>query len=286
GNTLGEDFEETRAAARSSSVVSAVQQSGGALSEGDLTHTLASDQRHGHQHRSTSNQHRDVLSRGHQKADCNNNDIAKCVGKLEVLTHKDIGIAASVEELNSMCPVLLDGLRCIDNYTLRCLSHQHRAYFNKLYAGTIRVIKDLCNTKGSYQQEYIHHAPCMQQVNAQYNQCSDVYHKKTASLYQGGEDVQELSDVEKNKNVITLCCSFQEYLQCSEKVVFESCGNETAAFTKDFLDRMAGPIVQSKCHHYTPGSHMCDVSSGATTQVSLMLLLPALLVVLQRAEVF
>ncbi|KAF2366517.1 hypothetical protein FHG87_002734 [Trinorchestia longiramus] len=41
--------------------------------------------------------------------------------------------------------------------------------------------------------------------------------------------------------------SFQEYLQCSERVVYESCGNETALFTKNFLNRMAGPIVQDIC---------------------------------------
>ena len=44
----------------------------------------------------------------------------------------------------------MDGLRCIDDFTLRCLDREHRAYFNTLYAGTTQVIVDLCQ-EGTYQ---------------------------------------------------------------------------------------------------------------------------------------
>lgn len=201
-------------------------------------------------------------ARRQQHHDCNNNDIAECVELLEVLTNKDLGFAATVDELNKMCPVLLNGLQCIDNYTRRCLTQKHRDYFNKLYAGTIRVIKDLCNTRGRYQEEYIRHAPCMRQVNPKYNVCSVTYHQKTVSLNHMQDASASLSEDEKNRNVIILCCSFQEYLQCSERVVFETCGNETALFTKEFLDRMAGPIVQFKCTKYAPGSRVCETASS------------------------
>lgn len=48
------------------------------------------------------------------------------------------------------CRKLMDGLRCIDDFTLRCLDREHRAYFNTLYAGTTQVIVDLCQ-EGTYQ---------------------------------------------------------------------------------------------------------------------------------------
>ena len=41
-----------------------------------------------------------------------------------------------------------------------------------------------------------------------------------------------------------LCCSFQQYLHCSERIVNSTCGYETARFTKSFLDRMSGPLIQ------------------------------------------
>ena len=32
--------------------------------------------------------------------------------------------------------------------------------------------------------------------------------------------------------------------------IVRTCGFETAAFTKDFLDRMATPLAQGHCHDY------------------------------------
>ena len=45
---------------------------------------------------------------------------------------------------------LMDGLRCIDDFTYRCLDAEHRNYFNTLYQGTTQVIVDLCQ-EGPYQ---------------------------------------------------------------------------------------------------------------------------------------
>ena len=50
----------------------------------------------------------------------------------------------------------MDGLRCIDDFTLRCLDREHRAYFNTLYAGTTQVIVDLCQ-EGPYQSGKFSH---------------------------------------------------------------------------------------------------------------------------------
>ena len=52
------------------------------------------------------------------------------------------------------------------------------------------------------------------------------------------------TDQESEENVKLLCCSFQKYLHCSETVVNTTCGYETALFTKSFLDRMSGPLIQ------------------------------------------
>ena len=49
-----------------------------------------------------------------------------------------------------LCRKLMDGLRCIDDFTTSCLDDDHRAYFNTLYTGTTQVIMDLCQT-GQYQ---------------------------------------------------------------------------------------------------------------------------------------
>ena len=62
-----------------------------------------------------------------------------------------------------------------------------------------------------------------------------------------------------DENVKLLCCSFQKYLHCSESVVNTTCGYETAQFTKSFLDRMSGPLIQvikmSSLHRRSLGHH-------------------------------
>ena len=52
--------------------------------------------------------------------------------------------------VDMLCRKLMDGLKCIDEFTTTCLDEDHRAYFNTLYTGTTHVIMDLCET-GDYQ---------------------------------------------------------------------------------------------------------------------------------------
>jgi len=184
---------------------------------------------------------------------CSADAMSKCTDPLKVVTdNKDLGFATSKDELDEMCPKLMDGLRCIDDFTTKCLDEDHRAYFNTLYTGTTQVIMDLCQT-GEYQTEYLKHARCMRQAQTEYESCVDVYQLRIKTLNKG----ETATQVEEEDNVQVLCCSFQRYLHCSEQVVNSTCGSHTAGFTKQFLDRMSGPLVQQHCQHYEHGSDMC-----------------------------
>ncbi len=73
-------------------------------------------------------------------------------------------------------------------------------------------------------------------------------HRRQAVDQGGREARRESNDLgevqDSEENVRLLCCSFQKYLHCSESVVNTTCGYETARFTKSFLDRMSGPLIQ------------------------------------------
>lgn len=241
--------------------------------------------------------------------DCAPAAMSRCTDPLKVVTdNRDLGFATSMDELQEMCPKLMEGLRCIDDFTVRCLDREHRAYFNTLYAGTTQVIVDLCQ-EGSYQSDYLRHAPCMRQVQSGYERCASEYQQRIKSLNSGaGEHVQgrseEYGDYEEyeyeyeeegskrkrrrkrqaptaaingneheshemdghvedgEESVQLLCCSFQKYLHCSESVVNTTCGYETARFTKSFLDRMSGPLIQGHCQAYEYGSEGCRMTTG------------------------
>jgi len=236
--------------------------------------------------------------------DCAPAAMARCTDPLKVVTdNRDLGFATSMDELQEMCPKLMEGLRCIDDFTVRCLDREHRAYFNTLYAGTTQVIVDLCQ-QGAYQSDYLRHAPCMRQVQSGYERCASEYQQRIKSLNSGGgEHVQgrtedyaddyaeyeyEYEDgteegtkrrkrrkrqaptagghqehvEDGEESVQLLCCSFQKYLHCSESVVNTTCGYETARFTKSFLDRMSGPLIQGHCQAYEYGSEGCRMTTG------------------------
>jgi len=241
--------------------------------------------------------------------DCAPAAMSRCTDPLKVVTdNRDLGFATSMDELQEMCPKLLEGLRCIDDFTVRCLDREHRAYFNTLYAGTTQVIVDLCQ-EGSYQSDYLRHAPCMRQVQSGYERCASEYQQRIKTLNSGaGDHVQgrseEYGDYEQyeyeyeeegsnkrrrkkrqtpthvgsgnghesnemethvedgEESVQLLCCSFQKYLHCSESVVNTTCGYETARFTKSFLDRMSGPLIQGHCQAYEYGSEGCRMTAS------------------------
>jgi len=238
--------------------------------------------------------------------DCAPSAMSKCTDPLKVVTdNKDLGFATSKEELVKMCPKLMDGLRCIDDFTLRCLDREHRAYFNTLYAGTTQVIVDLCQ-EGAYQSDYLRHAPCMRLVQSGYERCAADYQTRIKALNEQTQEehyyddryyeysyeyadttepeyieakaeealenvpnqlsrrkrrqISDYPEEEAEENVKLLCCSFQKYLHCSETVVNTTCGYETAQFTKSFLDRMSGPLIQGHCQAYEYGSNGCTTN--------------------------
>jgi len=257
-----------------------------------------------------------TLTDGQNVPDCHPLRMSKCTDPLKVVTdNRDLGFATSMNELQDMCPKLMEGLRCIDDFTIKCLDREHRAYFNTLYAGTTNVIVDLCQ-EGAYQAAYLRHAPCMRAVQTGYERCAAEYQDRIKSLnppsyddhsglheygpeyeYEYIEDNYDDVDGEAEKrkrrkrsdpengdyknvaeeysydhqgasgsggeeSVQLLCCSFQKYLHCSETVVNDTCGYETAKFTKSFLDRMSGPLIQGHCQSYEYGSEGCTVTSS------------------------
>jgi len=194
---------------------------------------------------------------------CSADIMSRCTEPLRVVTdNKDLGFASSQQELQEMCPKLIDGLRCIDNFTENCLEREHRAYFNTLYTGTTQVIMDLCNP-GEYQTEYLSHAQCMRNAQADYQLCAQEYQLRIKSL----NEVKTTS-TNTEQNVQVLCCSFKQYLSCSEEAVNQTCGKSTASFTKGFLDRMSGPLVQAHCQDYSADPDICPILLSAQERVS------------------
>lgn len=202
---------------------------------------------------------------------CGQEELARCANSLQKLSSSDLSIAKSKEELDVLCPELNQGLHCIRSYTRRCMTLSQRDHFNKLYHGTSQVIKDLCNV-GDYQTEFLLHSPCLDRVRQSYEVCASEY-QNTMTLISQERSVDEPDGAEQQQlllseadDVKNICCSFRQYLDCSEHAARKICGESTGKFIRGFLDRMGNSIIKMYCNEYQLGSEKCDGYASKAVQ--------------------
>ncbi|XP_052121856.1 uncharacterized protein LOC113207069 [Frankliniella occidentalis] len=225
---------------------------------------------------------------------CRQEIVMGCAQPFSLLTdNKEMAMFRSRADLDRICPKLTEGVLCIDRFTRLCMNQQQRAHFHQLYHGTSEVIHDLCQD-GEYREEFLRHAPCMSEVRSDHEVCSDKYQDRMARMEQKTKlrtarhsqhhhnhqhhyrhhhnhtaTEEDLERQEHEDDLRTLCCSFQDYLRCSQSVVEDKCGEETARFAHSFMDRMASSLVQSHCTAYPPDSALCnDFASPAARPLS------------------
>uniref|UniRef100_A0A1Q3FMA8 Putative conserved secreted protein n=1 Tax=Culex tarsalis TaxID=7177 RepID=A0A1Q3FMA8_CULTA len=231
---------------------------------------------------------------------CGQEELARCARPFQVLqSSTDLSIATKKEELDKICPDLTTGLQCIRSYTRRCMTLEQRDRFNKLYNGTHQFVRDLCR-EGPYQNEFLSHAPCLQRVKPDYEVCGRKYHNTVSVItqqqhhhehhqarherhHQQQQQLQNHHTTEGRNaedDVRTVCCSFIEYLDCSEGAAKKTCGTDTARFTRGFLDKMASTLITMYCEDYYRSNKCPSTQSSASSQSSSSLLLLMLVTLL------
>ncbi|XP_070151919.1 uncharacterized protein [Polyergus mexicanus] len=207
--------------------------------------------------------------------ECGHEELVRCARPLERISSNDLSLVVTKkEELNKLCPDLEAGMKCITKYTINCMKEKQREHFNSLYTGTNKAIMELCHD-GPYQDEFLKHAPCMQKVKAEYEMCYKAYQKGTVVM----EKVSNRTIATQEEDLKSLCCAFTEYLECSHRTVRRQCGDDTARFTKDFLDRMSTSLLKAHCASYT--HEECVMLNGSSTP-NLSAIIPMTLILLMR----
>ncbi|XP_047529498.1 uncharacterized protein LOC125065746 isoform X1 [Vanessa atalanta] len=215
------------------------------------------------------------------KEKCNKEEdlLQRCSMALPVLSSPEISFALTREELDKSCVELRVGIKCIDNYTEICMEKSEQVMFRRIYAGITDVVQELC-TRGKYQDEYLRHADCVKNVRQEYEVCSKNYEVTLTTLSNHQKKDQYHTDetqVATNHEdyLRTVCCSFQEYLMCSELTVQKSCGDDAALFTSAFLKRMASNIIKNFCLEYR--GQECGLSNKVTTMHHRLQIIPVTL---------
>ncbi|XP_055694332.1 uncharacterized protein LOC129796439 isoform X2 [Lutzomyia longipalpis] len=132
---------------------------------------------------------------------------------------------------------------------------------------------------------FLRHAPCMRHVKKQYEICSSTYQTTMSRIGQivpepseatetsGHADGHNLTRVHfyEMERIKTVCCAFKDYIDCSENVVRLACGEETANYTRRFLDKMSSSLMTMHCEDYGPESNKCTNSDGLNRSTSITL---------------
>lgn len=113
------------------------------------------------------------------------------------------------------------------------------------------------------------------------------HHRQHHQHQQQQNSSKSVEDAEEER-LKMVCCAFHKYMQCSEFTVRHACGDETALFTRKFLDKMSNTLMRMHCVDYTPASGKCRdyFSSGVATPraTSVLLVLLAATVALLTAK--
>lgn len=97
--------------------------------------------------------------------------------------------------------------------------------------------------------EFLNHSPCLKTVSEDYKLCASKYHDDLVQ--------SQLQESANNHTSKLVCCSFREYVACSESVVYKKCGLETALFTRKFMHKMTLPMIKEYCEK-SDLNHECE----------------------------
>ncbi|CAK9833275.1 hypothetical protein ANTRET_LOCUS9985 [Anthophora retusa] len=205
--------------------------------------------------------------------ECGLERLVRCVRPLERINNNDLSFVVKKEELQRLCPDFQTGMKCIQAYTFDCMQEKQREHFNSLFAGTNQVVMELCQD-GPYQDEFLKHTLCMQKVKPEYDLCYKKYQRTTQEIERRNHTAIP------NESLKSLCCGFKEFLECSHHTVRRQCGDDTAEFAKDFLDRMSNSLLRVHCEPYT--EEVCSIGSKASMFKVQSAMLTMILVALAR----
>ncbi|KAF5296496.1 hypothetical protein FQR65_LT01485 [Abscondita terminalis] len=145
------------------------------------------------------------------------------------------------------------------------------------------MANDLCKN-GTYQEEFLSHAPCMQKVSGETEVCFNRYSAAMSEIQTATNKQQEMEEAaqrnryhhhhhhhhhHRNKTegevyryqkakreaaddgLKSVCCSFQEYVDCSTQTMRRACGEDAALFSRGFLDKMASSMIKMHCMDFS-----------------------------------
>lgn len=190
--------------------------------------------------------------------ECTLHRLQGCSDSLKSLQENDLALAATREELMTVCKSLKTLEVCVDEHTRHCFTTTQRKVFNHVVSGAREFLKELC-VPGKTQDTYLRHSPCYRNVTLSEDKCAPEYRLLTEL----SEQVDKESDIDLGLK--RSCCAFNAFIQCKHTHARRDCGREAAHFLQQHLDRISNPLIHDHCEHYMHARNACNGLSSASS---------------------
>jgi hypothetical protein len=172
------------------------------------------------------------------------------------------------------CVLLRNSLKCIDQFTERCLPPKQKYAVDMLFEEVREIVQHKCpdDVDMEKREQHHEHMRCMAKHHHEYQECVALYKNHTSELraleqhYSDGHHDQHDQHhhhhhMDSSKIITSVCCGFLKYVDCSVKLFREKCGERVGQFSEDYLTKTAGSIISARCSSYRHDSEECQLSA-------------------------
>ncbi|XP_055338234.1 uncharacterized protein LOC129588147 [Paramacrobiotus metropolitanus] len=201
------------------------------------------------------------------RTDCAESDFQECLKEFDtIISHQELGFAASEKELNQACRHLKEGVNCIDGFVKRCTKDKTQLEtLTVSVKGAFDILELLCENT-YHRNQYLKHAECYRQIASEIEEC--MHPMRTMGLRQ-----QHREQYTKSKLDHMVCCAYHNATECIHRVSTKRCSDRAATFLKNYTDRAAYPITQ-QCRTFNNTLCSKPSSSPGLLPLSWLVVLP------------
>ncbi|XP_042890521.1 uncharacterized protein LOC122265333 [Penaeus japonicus] len=189
---------------------------------------------------------------------------AKCMNKTELDTCLEkvagympkSGLPADRQQLINMCRAFKGGMKCVDNYTAKCMTANQRTALEEHLKGARATLAFLCDDP-VFQKDYLSHGQCIIDVRDDWDKC----HNHFKYLVNRAHVRSNITQAKRDHNI---CCIRAGFLSCVYGISYFKCGKNEAMFLKKVTETLSySDVHQERCRNVSLRTCSSGRSSSA-----------------------
>ncbi|XP_054745870.1 uncharacterized protein LOC129250256 [Anastrepha obliqua] len=163
-------------------------------------------------------------------------------------------IAINERDIASKCTVFNRGMKCFDEYTVRCLNNKTLDLFKNNVEGARRFFMRFCSDR-EFQKDYLQHKDCFSYIQDDWMRCTRNFQEILTEELHG-----EQTNV--TKKFMEFCCARHAYENCIYNSARYKCYKNSAKFARDTAKTLSDEKHFTNCRQYE--NALCSVGHATS----------------------